>query len=405
MTQRHLRIALYSHDTMGLGHMRRNLLLAEELAASPLRPNVLLLSGSREVTRFAVARGIDVISLPALYKDSSATYHARSLDVSLDEVIAVRSATILGALRAYEPDLFVVDNVPRGAVRELDPALTYLRRRGRTRCVLGLRDILDDAQHVRKEWTRADNYNAVQRNFDAIWVYGDQTVADLSQEYSFPTDVAARMRYTGYLDQRSRVASNAPVTAAEHVDGDTVLCMLGGGQDGLALAETFARTLFPSHLRGLLVTGPLMSPVARDSIMRAVARNPRVQVVEFIGNPAAAIRSAHSVITMGGYNSVCDVLSSRARALVVPRVIPRTEQLIRAERLAARGLVDMLHPDAVTPEALAEWISRAAAANAPRDAVRMHTSEGIHALLSDALGTSPLRTLTRRAPERAAHAS
>ncbi|MCC7054573.1 MAG: hypothetical protein IT355_14985 [Gemmatimonadaceae bacterium] len=404
MTQRHLRIALYSHDTMGLGHMRRNLLLAEELAASPLRPNVLLLSGSREVTRFAVARGIDVISLPAIYKDSSATYHARSLEVPLEDVIALRAATILGALRAYEPDLFVVDNVPRGAVRELDPALAYLRRRGRTRCVLGLRDILDDAQQVRKEWTRADNYTAVQRNFDTIWVYGDQSVADLSEEYSFPDDIAARIRYTGYLDQRARVASNAPVTAAERVDADTVLCMLGGGQDGLALAEVFARTSFPAPLCGLLVTGPLMSPARREGLLQAASANPRLQVVEFIGNPAAAIRAAHSVITMGGYNSVCDVLSTRTRALVVPRVVPRTEQFIRAERLAARGLVDMMHPDAVSAGALEAWLAQPVSRAASRG-VRMHTPEGLHALLRDALDTAPRHTIARRGPEAVAHAS
>lgn len=394
MTQRHLRIALYSHDTMGLGHMRRNLLLAEELAAGPLRPNVLLLSGSREVTRFAISRGIDVVSLPALYKDSSATYHARSLDMSLEDVIALRSATIQGALQAYDPDVFVVDNVPRGAVRELDDTLDALQRRGHTRCVLGLRDILDDALHVRTEWARADNFATVQRHFDAIWVYGDRAVADLGEEYAFPADVAARMRYTGYLDQRSRLESgvNAPSRPDVAVDDRTVLCMLGGGQDGLALAEAFAATDVPRHLRGVLVTGPLMAASRRDALMQAAAANPRLTVTDFIGNPAAAIRAAHAVVTMGGYNAICDVLSVRARALVVPRVAPRMEQLIRAQRLAARGLVDMMHPDDVTPRTLARWIS----APGPRggmQAVRMHSPQRLHTLLADVLAHASPRAV------------
>ena len=399
MTQRQLRIALYSHDTMGLGHMRRNLLLAEELAAGPMQPNVLLISGSREVTRFAVSRGIDVISLPALYKDASATYHARSLDVSLDEVIALRSATILGALRAFDPDLFVVDNVPRGAVRELDATLHYLRRRGRTRCVLGLRDILDDALHVRAEWTRADNFTTVQRNFDTIWVYGDQGVADVAEEYAFPADLASRMRYTGYLDQRSRLAAHAAGTPVDHVDEHTVLCMLGGGQDGMALAEAFANTTFAAPLRGLLVTGPLMAAPRREALMQAAARNPRLRVVDFIGNPVAAMRAARSVITMGGYNGICDVLSVRARALVVPRVVPRMEQLIRAQRLSARGLVDMMHPDDVSADTLAAWITSDAPRRAARP-VRMHTPQGFHELLVDALAAVPMR-----APVAVRHAS
>jgi predicted glycosyltransferase len=404
MLQRHVRIALYSHDTMGLGHMRRNLLLAEELAASPLKPNILLLAGSREVNRFALARGIDVVSLPALYKDSAATYHARSLDVSLAELIAVRSATILGALKAFEPDVFVVDNVPRGAVRELDATMSYLRRRGRTRCVLGLRDILDDATDVRAEWTRAENYSAIRRNFDMIWVYGDQQVADLSQEYAFPHDIASRVQYTGYLDQRVRTASNAPSADTDNVDGKTVLCMLGGGQDGLALADAFARTRFDAPLTGLLVTGPLMSPPRRAELAATAELNPRLRMVEFISNPLAAMQAAHSVITMGGYNSVCDVLSVGARALVVPRVLPRAEQLIRAERLAARGLIDMLHPDAATPDAMRHWMT-APITSARKHAVRMHTTHELHALLDMALGTVPLRRVVRTNTVSVLHAS
>jgi predicted glycosyltransferase len=404
MTIRRLRIALYSHDTMGLGHMRRNMLLAEELAASTHRPSVLLISGSREVRRFEVARGVDVVSLPALYKDSSAAYHARSLDVSLHDLIAVRSATILGALRAFEPDVFIVDNVPRGAVLELDAALQYLRRRGLTRCILGLRDILDDASDVRMEWARAANFDAVRRSFDTIWVYGDQRVADLSKEYEFPADIARRVRYTGYLDQRVRSGDDAPTAQSIHVDGSTVLCMLGGGQDGLALAEAFARAEFPAPLSGLLVTGPLMSPARRVSLAEAVVQNPRLRVVDFIENPAAAIRAAHSVITMGGYNSVCDVLSNGARALVVPRVVPRAEQLIRAERLSARGLIDMLHPTDATSDALVAWVTAPAS---PRtiDAVRMHTTQGLHDLLDETLATAPRRVVARESDVRIRHAS
>ena len=394
MQPRHTRIALYSHDTMGLGHMRRNLLLAEELAASALKPNVLLISGSREVSRFALARGIDVVSLPALYKDSSSRYHPRSLDVSLNDLIAIRSATILGALKAFEPDLFVVDNVPRGALYELDAAMSYLRRRGNTRCVLGLRDILDEARDVRAEWTRADNYAAVRRNYDMIWVYGDQAVADVSQEYGFPGDIASRVYYTGYLNQHARTASAPELPQEKAVDGNTVVCMLGGGQDGLALAAAFARTPFAAPLTGLLVTGPLMSPARRAELARAAADNPQVRILEFISNPMAAMRAAHCVVTMGGYNSVCDVLSIGARALVVPRVVPRAEQLIRAERLSARGLVDMMRPECVTPESLHRWIVTPAV---PRRtvSVRMHTTPELHSLLTAALDTVPVRTIAR----------
>jgi predicted glycosyltransferase len=50
------------------------------------------------------------------------------------------------------------------------------------------------------------------------------------------------------------------------------------------------------------------------------------------------------------------VLSAEKRALIVPRVAPRTEQLIRAERLQQLGLVDMLHPSRLSPDSLGEWL-------------------------------------------------
>ena len=389
MTERRIRIALYSHDTMGLGHMSRNLLLAEELAASWHRPSVLLISGSREIGRFGIPRGTDVLSLPALYKDAASTYHARSLDVPLSELVALRSATILGALDAFAPDVFIVDNVPRGAQGELDAALRHLRAIGRTRCVLGLRDILDDAAHVRSEWARAANFSAVQRYFDAVWVYGDQDVTDVATEYGFPENVRRRIRYTGYLDQRVRGGaigrSAFPVSQR-----DTVLCLLGGGQDGIGLAESFAKAPLPEPLRGLLVTGPMMSQSDRRRVEFASAGRERFQTVEFLDKPAAAMCDAHAVITMGGYNTVCDVLSYAPRALLVPRVRPRSEQLIRATRLAARGLLEVLHPDAATPEALAAWASSPAPLPAT-GAVRMHTTAGLHALLDEVLTMSPAR--------------
>jgi predicted glycosyltransferase len=70
------------------------------------------------------------------------------------------------------------------------------------------------------------------------------------------------------------------------------------------------------------------------------------------------LERADRVITMGGYNTVCEVLSYDKAALVVPRVQPRQEQLIRVERLRDLGLLDLLHPDNLNPRALTEWLAR-----------------------------------------------
>src|SRR5680860_253901 len=117
------RIALYSHDTQGLGHIRRNLGIATALAAAEPNPDILLLSGVREARAFALPPNTDCLTLPSLGKDSSGAYSARSLSISLDELIELRARTIKAALDMFDPHVLIVDKVARGAFGELEPAL------------------------------------------------------------------------------------------------------------------------------------------------------------------------------------------------------------------------------------------------------------------------------------------
>ncbi len=83
-----------------------------------------------------------------------------------------------------------------------------------------------------------------------------------------------------------------------------------------------------------------------------------MRVLEFVTEPAHLVRGAARVVIMGGYNSVCEALSFEKPALIVPRVKPRQEQLIRAQALRAKGLVDVLHPDQLSPAALTRWLAK-----------------------------------------------
>src|SRR3989442_9445285 len=356
------RVALYSHDTMGLGHMRRNLLLAQALRHSRLQAVVLMIAGAREASLLTTTAGVDCVALPSLWKAGGGHYPPRHLAVSLEELLALRARTAGAALEAFDPDVLIVDNVPRGALRELDPVLESLRARGRTRLVLGLRDVLDDPVTLQREWARAQNQDAVRRYYDAVWVYGDPTVYDPVREYAFPPDVAAKVRYTGYLDQRARLKfvrhdGRGPAAALGLSPGWLALCLVGGGQDGAALAEAFVEAELPPDTNGLLVTGPCMPVGVRRRLMRSVASNPRRRVGSFGHEPTRLARRADRVGAMGGYNTVYQILSFEKPPLILPRVTPRQEQLIRAQRPPAFGLVDVLHPEGLSAAALSAWLA------------------------------------------------
>src|SRR2546428_635136 len=165
----------------------------------------LIITGVGEAGTFVRPSGVDWLALPALRKDLDGHYDSRSLPVSLQKLITLRARVIRAALKTFEPDVLIVDNEPRGAVGELDPTLAYLRARGRTRCVLGMREVLDDPIAVHREWSQAANEDAIRKYYDRVWVYGDPAVYDPVREYHFPPEVAAKVRYTGYLDQRMRL--------------------------------------------------------------------------------------------------------------------------------------------------------------------------------------------------------
>jgi predicted glycosyltransferase len=405
------RVALYSHDTMGLGHMRRNLLLAQALRHSRLRALVLMIAGAREATLLTTAAGVDCVALPSLRKDADGRYHPRHLAISLPELLALRARTTRAALQAFHPDVLIVDNVPRGAVRELDPVLESLRAQGHTRLVLGLRDVLDDPVTLQGEWARAQNQDAVRRYYDAVWVYGDPAVYDAVREYAFASDVAAKVRYTGYLDQRLRLRfrrpdGKDPEAALGLSPGRLALCLVGGGQDGTELAEAFMEAELPPNTNGVLIAGPGMPADVRRRLSHRAARQPERRVVRFMREPTRLLQHGDYVVAMGGYNTVCEILSFGKPALIVPRIAPRREQLIRAERLQALGLVDVLHPGDLSPAALSAWLARGrAGAPSARGRIDLDGLSRIPRLLEDLLGPRPTAPPPRASRAEVHHAA
>lgn len=355
------RMVLYSHDTMGLGHMRRSLLVAHALSRGGREATVLLVCGSVQASSFIIPPGVDCLTLPALRKSASGTYDSRRLEIPLEGIVRLRSRTIRAAVRAFGPDLLVTDNVPRGALGELEPTLGDLARKG-VPCVLGLRDILDEPDTVAKEWSRAGNEQAIRDYYRSVWVYGDPALYDMATEYGFSAELRRRLRYVGYLDQRprlARVAGDGPASPPDHMPrGPYALCTVGGGQDGLELADAFARCRAPFGVQRLVLAGPDMDAGGRHHLHERARRDRSLSVLDFVPEPGHLVKGAGCMVTMGGYNTVCEAVSFRKRTLVVPRVTPRREQLIRAERFQERGLLDVLHPHALAPERLSSWVSR-----------------------------------------------
>jgi predicted glycosyltransferase len=355
------RVMFYSHDSYGLGHLRRTLALARHFRARWPTVAQLIVTGSPLPQNFSFGHGIDYVKLPSVLKVGRERYESRSISLSFREVRDLRRDLIFTTASSFRPDVLIVDHAPAGLKREIVLTLRHLKAISQTRLVLGLRDVVDDAETVRRQWARQGVYDLLDNLYDLILVYGQPDVYDVIAEYKLSPRAARKTRFVGYLGRNPATRSPEHVRAELRLrTGRLVLLMAGGGEDGYELVRAVFESLddqTASHQFDCLAIGGPLMPAAQRERLRALAGSINgLRFVEFARDVESYIKAADVVISMGGYNSVTEILSFGRPAIIVPRVAPRKEQLIRATALSRRGLVRMIHPADLMPERLMQEV-------------------------------------------------
>src|SRR5918995_7367223 len=173
----HSRVLIYSHDTFGLGHLRRCRTIAHALVERHKNLSVLILSGSPIIGSFDFRSRVDFVRIPGVIKLRDGEYTSLNLHIDIEETLAMRASIIRHTAEIFDPDLFLVDKEPLGLRAEVTDTLTMLKTRG-TPCILGLRDVLDEPALLISEWERKNAASALARFYDEIWVYGLPRICD-----------------------------------------------------------------------------------------------------------------------------------------------------------------------------------------------------------------------------------
>ena len=356
------KILIYSHDTFGLGNIRRSLLLGELLGSEYPHSAILLMTGSPMIHAFRIPHRMDYVKLPCVNRVHADEYEPRFLASCAGEIRRTRSDILERTSVAFQPDLFIVDKRAAGIDDELLPALRALREAiNPPAIVLGVRDILDAPEKTGPALRANGSFDVIERYYDEVWIYGSPDVFDAVREYAFPPEVAKRTRYCGYLQRRS--ARRRP-----HEGAPRVLVTAGGGADGDALIVAYLIGLAElpvGALDSVVVLGPQLAPETAVVLRALAAARPDVECVDFEPDLTKRYEDADVVLSMAGFNTVCELLTARVRAVLVPRAEPVQEQLIRARRLSARGHFRMIEPQALTPAHLFEKVYEALAAPIP----------------------------------------
>lgn len=353
----HARILMYSHDTFGLGHLRRCRTIAHSLVENYRGLSVLIISGSTIAGAFDYRVRVDFVKIPSIIKLHNGDYTSIDRHTDLHETLEMRQAIIRHTAESFQPDLFIVDKEPLGLRGELEETLSYLKTHGTT-LVLGLREVMDAPHLLKAEWAKRDVLRKIGMFYDSIWVYGPEDFYDPLTDFEVTPSVRSRMHYVGFL-QRHVTQVDVPV---REVEGDYILATTGGGGDGADLIHNIFDAYHHDQTlqhKMLIVLGPFMPARKRRKLVKKGSAIPQVQIIEFDNRMENLIAGARAVVSMGGYNTFCEILSFDKPALIVPRVTPREEQLIRATRAAELGVIDMLRPEeAEDPARLAQALKR-----------------------------------------------
>jgi predicted glycosyltransferase len=350
-------VLFYVQHLLGIGHLRRALRIVEALAREGI--GVTLVSGGEPLSMQACAFAERVVQLePIRARDAGFKSLIGATGRPIDDMLReTRRAALLGAFAAARPDTVLIESFPFGrrAFRfELDPLIDAVRsRRPRPLVLCSLRDIIvapADPKRCREIVDR------IRADFDFVLVHGDPAFIALEASFPLASEIADRLIYTGYVGEARELdgAGGASETSE-------VLVSAGGGAVGGTLLSTALETRRRGCLGGFdwrLVAGPNLPEAEFHALASRLPE--RVFLERYRPDFPQLLRQCRVSISQAGYNTVLDILAARAAAVVVPFASEReTEQSLRAEALAARGILELVRESELSPETLAGGIDRA----------------------------------------------
>lgn len=320
---------------------------------------------------FRIPEGIDYVKLPCLKRDQDGNLAVRSLrHMEVKEVVDARRDLLFSVIHGFRPDLLLVDKKPSGLSGELLTSIVELKlARPHAKVVLVMRDILDSPERTVTIWKQHRDYEVLQAYYDGVLVLGTRDLFDVCTEYEMPQAVRNVVEFCGYIRPAPSPVTRDQVRRQWGIgESETmVLVTTGGGEDGCHVASNYIlglKSLAPDKRpASVVITGPESSAAHQTDITTLAMLYPSVRVIEFADDVMGLMNAADVVVSMGGYNTICEIVSLGKRAIVVPRMRPVAEQWIRAERMSARGLFRTLHPDLLTPTSLMDAVSAQLAAH------------------------------------------
>jgi predicted glycosyltransferase len=356
-------VLLYVQHLLGIGHLRRAALLAKALDQNGF--SVVLVSGGAPVNGLDIGDAGFVQLPPLRTRDENFSdlldQSGRPID---DAWKAARCARLLALYRTLKPRVLLIEMFPFGRRQMRFELLPLLEAAAgstpRPQVLCSLRDVLTGNQRPEKTAWMLDTF---ARHFDLALVHGDPDFLPLERSFPEAAEIAAKLRYTGYVVE----AAPAPDPALGTVGTGEAIVSTGGGAVAGPLIEAAlaARALSP------LYNAPwrfLIGPNMAEAEFRSLAARAKSAFTGGVTIERARpdfrnlLARGRLSISQAGYNTVLEVLTAGIPSVVVPFAAgAETEQSLRARLLAERGALTLVEEAALTPAGLAAAIEAALA--------------------------------------------
>ena len=364
-----MRILYYCQSLVGVGHLACSLRIIKELVKDAL---VDLIQGGLDMANPFEHPRLRTLRLPTLLHDAST---GGLLDPDLargvEAVWTLRSAQIADFL-ASRYDAIVVEFYPFGR-RRFKPEIMNLFRAvressGQVPIFCSVREVLVP-RPIEAERRMVET---LRKHIHTVFVRSDSDVIRLDDTFTLAPQINDKLVYTGYI--------SPPPPEVWPARRKQILVSQGGGNVGreLMLAAIQVAPLMPEY--SFVLAAGSRTADHEVSALNASVRSSNVQIRPFLADFQHQLMASAASISMGGDNTLLDVISARTPALAYP-FQGNPEQSLRIAKFASKGLLTALAPADLAAQRLKPLILRALSAPQPVHQLRADgarvTSENI----------------------------
>ena len=350
------KIIFYCQYLSGIGHLVRSTEIVRSLVKNF---QVYFVNGGPPIAGFEMPPQVKLIEVPAIWLEDGEFRVADTL--SVESVQELRKNQLINIIEQVQPDCLITEFFPFGRhllLFELLPLLEYIKSTApHTKIICSLRDVIGKVSDIQEEDTICYLMN---KYFDLLLFHSDANFQVFAESFRRHQDINCPVTHTGFIAQSLKESCGN--LWSDNKDFAKILVSVGGGRIGQELLQTVieASTIISKKIKHeiQMFTGPFIPEDKFLSLQQSAKNRTNIKITKYTQNLLEYMKTADISISLSGYNTTMNILSTGVKAIVFPlsHNDQDKEQLLRTQKLEELGVVDVIHAENLNPAYLADAV-------------------------------------------------